>query len=153
MPPHMQTLFRLEPCWVHWCAGLELDSFDPKWPSVGCRPLALPGRDIIVRMQLSRVPLTLCYTDLSNRESVLCETWHDYSGTDRERADYVEGYRLVVRDDLLRQYLIQKNSWLVFTVRIRRQRPSRWMGEYRSEYDPGVVKALIFTHEGELLGC
>ena len=151
-PNDKQGLFRLEPFCVHWRSERLLHDFDPKWPS-GERALALPGRDFITRMQLSRVPLRLRYTDPSGQVTAWCEVWHDYAGTDPERADHTEGRRLIVHREALRQYLIQTDSWLIFTVRISRQRPYRWREEYRTEYDPGTVRAYVFTHEGELLGC
>jgi len=145
-------LFYLEPAQIHWSSDRSRHAHDPKWPSTG-RSFLIPTRDFCSLLNLTQKPLCLDYVDPSGQIATRSEIWHSYTGTDRDRADYNEGQRLLVRKDLLQHYLKLKRRWLILKIRLRRERPYNFPGRQADEFDHGVVRVYIFNEEGKLFGC
>lgn len=144
--------FWLEPIYTSWGSERSRHSHDPKWPSTG-RSFLMPSREFCSSTNLRQRPLSLDYADPSGQVATRSEVWHAYADTNRDRAEYVEGRRLIIRRDLLQEYLGQKGRWLVLKVQLQRQRPYGFYGRKADDFDHGTVRVYALTEEGQIVKC
>jgi len=138
-------MFLLTPFIICFYQEMPLHSFDPKWPNHG-RNMDLPNLDFCNHQELHREPNELVWKDSNQEKAAYAELWNN---TEQYRFKS-NGYRLLIRKDILCRYLKETNQCLFFKIKLQRHRPYNYRSKKES-YDRGKSRAYIFTAEGVLL--
>ncbi len=137
-------IFKLKSFLANWHQEMPFHSFDSKWPEHG-RDYYFPSLDFCKKMHIYRLPNSLKWFNQKGDEVAYHKIWYDHYSSNK----YTEGYKLVIKKDLLCQYLKIVSLDMIFKVTISRQKSSRYRKD-SSEYDLGVSQAFILTDKGDL---
>jgi len=115
--------------------------FDPKWRGLS-RDYFFLGKEFCDQLKITRRSTSLVWENIKGEKIAYHENWHNHEST-----NYCEGFRLIVRKNVLCNYLKDIGRYMIFKVELKRMKSHSYRRD-GEDYDRGTKKAYLLTPEG-----